>query len=275
MAKKRVLAIHDISCFGRCSLTVALPIISATGVECTVIPTAVLSTHTGGFTGYTFRDMTDDIEPIVDHWESLGLGFDAIYTGYLGSARQIDIVKDVVRRFGKDAVFIADPAMADNGKMYPLFDMEFAERMGSLCAMADIVVPNITEACFMLGREYKEGPYTPEYILDLMKALAEKGSKKVVLTGVYFEEGKLGAATYDSETSKTSYTFRDVIPGDFHGTGDVYASALVAAVMNGRSLEDAASIASSAMGFGISTALASCGAPVRTLMNPPACMILS
>lgn len=243
MAKKRVLAIHDVSCFGRCSLTVALPIISATGVECTVIPTAVLSTHTGGFTGYTFRDMTDDIEPIVDHWESLGLGFDAIYTGYLGSVRQIDIVKDVVRRFGKDAVFIADPAMADNGKMYPLFDMEFAERMGSLCAMADIVVPNITEACFMLGREYKEGPYTPEYILDLMKALAEKGSKKVVLTGVYFEEGKLGASTYDSETSKTSYTFRDVIPGYYHGTGDVYASALVAAVMNGRSLEDAASIA--------------------------------
>lgn len=241
--QNRVLAIHDISCFGRCSLTVALPIISATGVECTVIPTAVLSTHTGGFTGFTFRDMTEDIIPIADHWSTLGLGFDAMYTGYLGSTEQISIVKGLFERFGKDALKVADPAMADNGKMYPLFDMDFAKEMGTLCAKADIVVPNITEACFMLGREYVEGPYTPEFIEGLMKDLSSTGPKKVVLTGVYFEEGKLGAATYDSTTGKTSYVFREVIPGYYHGTGDVYASALVAALMNGRSLEDSASIA--------------------------------
>ena len=241
--QNRVLAVHDISCFGRSSLTTALPIISATGLECTVMPTAVLSTHTGGFTGYTFRDMTEDILPVADHWQTLDLKFDAIYTGFLGSSEQISIVKELFKRFGKDALKVADPAMADNGKMYPIFDMQFAKDMGTLCGEADIIVPNITEACFMLGREYVEGPYTTEFIEGLMKELCAMGAKQVVLTGVYFEEGKLGAATYDSETSEISYTFRDVIPGYYHGTGDVYAAALVSALMNGRSLEDSASIA--------------------------------
>ena len=241
--QNRVLAVHDISCFGRCSLTTALPIISATGLECTVMPTAVLSTHTGGFTGYTFRDMTEDILPVADHWQTLDLKFDAIYTGFLGSSEQIEIVKELFRRFGKGALKVADPAMADNGKMYPIFDMQFAKDMGTLCGEADIIVPNITEACFMLGREYVEGPYTTEFIEGLMKDLCAMGAKQVVLTGVYLEEGKLGAATYDSETSEISYTFRDVILGYYHGTGDVYAAALVSALMNGRSLKDSASIA--------------------------------
>ena len=242
--QKRVLAIHDISCVGRCSLTVALPIISATGVECSVIPTAVLSTHTGGFTGYTYRDMTEDIVPIVDHWMTLGIGFDAIYTGFLGSKEQIDIVKDTIARLRrKDTVAVVDPAMADNGKMYPIFDMQFAKEMSKLCAVADIIVPNITEACFMLGREYAPGPYSPDFIEGLMKDLCAMGCKKVVLTGVYFEHGKLGAATYDSSTGDVSYCFRDVIPGYYHGTGDVFASALVAAMVNGRSLKDSAAIA--------------------------------
>ena len=241
--QKRVLAVHDISCVGRCSLTTALPIISATGLECSVLPTAVLSTHTGGFTGYTFRDMTDDIIPVADHWQTLGLKFDSIYTGFLGSLEQIEIVKELFNRFGDGSLKVVDPAMADNGKMYAIFDMEFARNMGSLCAMADIIVPNITEACFMLGREYVTGPYTTEFIEGLMSDLCDMGAKKVVLTGVYFEEGKLGAATYDSDTGDTSYVFRDTIPGYYHGTGDVYAAALVAALLNGRSLEDSAAIA--------------------------------
>ena len=241
--QKRVLAVHDISCVGRCSLTTALPIISATGLECSVLPTAVLSTHTGGFTGYTFRDMTDDIIPVADHWQTLGLKFDSIYTGFLGSLEQIEIVKELFNRFGDGSLKVVDPAMADNGKMYAIFDMEFARNMGSLCARADIVVPNITEACFMLGREYVTRPYTKEFIEGLMSDLCDMGAKKVVLTGVYFEEGKLGAATYDSDTGDTSYVFRDTIPGYYHGTGDVYAAALVAALLNGRSLEDSAAIA--------------------------------
>ena len=244
VSQKRVVAIHDISCIGRCSLTVALPIISATGVECSVIPTAVLSTHTGGFTGYTYRDMTEDITPIVDHWVSLGLTFDSIYTGFLGSREQIEIVKETISRLRRpDTLAVVDPAMADNGKMYPIFDMAFAKEMASLCAVADVIVPNITEACFMLGKEYKEGPYTPDYILGLMKDLCAMGAKKVVLTGVYYEDGMLGAATYESETGKTSTYFHGVIPGYYHGTGDVFASALVAALMNGKSLEESAAIA--------------------------------
>ena len=200
--QRRILAVHDISCFGRCSLTVALPIISATGLECTVIPTAILSTHTGGFTGYTFNDMTDDILPIVDHWRSLGLEFDAIYTGFLGSSKQIGIIKEVVDRLKGDGIFISDPAMADCGKMYPLFNMEFASKMATLCSHADIVIPNITEACFMLGIEYHDGPYTEEFITSLLYGLTDMGCGKVVLTGVSFEEGKLGSAAYDPEDGK-------------------------------------------------------------------------
>ncbi len=241
--QNRVLAIHDLSCFGRCSLTTALPIISATGVECTVIPTAVLSTHTGGITGYTFRDMTDDILPTVNHWETLNLKFDGIYTGFLGSKEQIDVVIEVIDRLGKNALVIVDPAMADAGKMYPVFDDTFPKEMKRLCSKADIIVPNITEACFMLSREYVKGPYTEEFILDLLKDLCKFGCKKVVLTGVHFDNEKLGAATYDSKTDEINYYFRDIIQGYYHGTGDVFAAALTASLMNNRSLKDSASIA--------------------------------
>ena len=151
---KRAAAIHDISGFGKCSLTVALPIISAMGIEVSVIPTAVLSTHTGGFTGFTYRDLTGDMRPIAEHWNSLGIKFDAIYSGFLGSVEQIDIVTDFIDDFKeKDTVVLVDPAMADGGKMYTVFDMDFAKQMTRLCAKADIIVPNFTEAAFMLGEE--------------------------------------------------------------------------------------------------------------------------
>ena len=154
--QKRLVTIQDISCTGRCSLTVALPIISSAGIETAVIPTAVLSTHTGGFTGYTFRDLTDDFESIENHWQTLNRSFDAIYTGYL-APRQVDLVKDFVKKFKKESTLVLiDPAMADGGKMYPGFDLEFAKKMAGLVAMADITVPNLTEACFMLGIDYPE-----------------------------------------------------------------------------------------------------------------------
>jgi pyridoxine kinase len=241
--QKRVLAIHDISCFGRCSLTVALPIISASGVECTVIPTAVLSTHTGGFTGFTYRDLTEDIRPIVDHWVKLGLKFDAIYTGFLGSFEQIGIVSETFDRIGKDAFIVVDPVMADNGKLYAIFPKDFPQGMRKLCSKADLILPNITEATLMLGEKYVEGPYTREYIEGLLGRLATIGAKKVILTGVFFEPTKLGAAAYDSETGEISYHFRDTIPGYYHGTGDVFGSAAVAALTNGCSLARANQIA--------------------------------
>lgn len=239
--QNRVLAIHDISCFGKCSLTVALPIISATGAECAVIPTAVLSTHTGGFTGFTYRDLTEDITSIVDHWKTLDLGFDAIYTGFLGSFEQIDIISETFDRL--EGLRIVDPVMADDGVLYPVFDSNFPKGMRKLCEKADIILPNITEACLMLEEEYVEGPYTPEYIEGLMERLSGIGAKKVVLTGVYFDENKLGAATYDAETGERSYYFSDRVPGYFHGTGDVFGSAFVGSYMNGCSLADSVMIA--------------------------------
>ena len=243
MGQKRVLAIHDISCFGRCSLTVALPIISAVGAECTVIPTAVLSTHTGGFTGFTYRDLTEDIVPIVDHWKTLDLKFDAIYTGFLGSFEQIAIVADTFDRLKDNTMIVVDPVMADNGKLYAIFPPEFPMEMRKVCSKADVLMPNITEATLLLGEEYVEGPYTPEYIDGLMKRLTTLGPKKIVLTGIYFDDKKLGAATYDDETGEKSYYFCDRIPGYYHGTGDVFGSAIVASLIMGRSLPDASRIA--------------------------------
>jgi len=243
MTQKRVLAIHDISCFGRCSLTVALPILSAAGIECTSLPTAVLSTHTGGFEGFTYRDLTADILPISDHWQTLDIEFNAIYTGFLGSFEQIDIIKQMFERHGKCALKIVDPVMADNGQLYAIFPESFPSGMASLCEKADVVMPNITEATLMLGEPYVEGPYSHEYIEDIMKKLAALGPRKVILTGVYYEEGVLGAATYDADSGETSYASAPTIPGYYHGTGDVFGSAITAALVDGVSLERAARIA--------------------------------
>ena len=240
---KRALAIHDISCVGRCSLTVALPIVSAAGIECSVIPTAVLSTHTGGFSGYTFRDLTEDMLPIAKHWKTLSLKYNAIYTGYLGSKQQIDTVAAIFDMFKeKDTLLLVDPVMADNGQFYSLFDKEFARNMATLCKRADVLIPNITEACFLLDKEYKPGIQTPEYIEDILNSLIALGTKKVVLTGVTFEENRLGAASLEAG-GKIQYHFENRVHGYYHGTGDVFGSALLCALMHGFSLADAASIA--------------------------------
>lgn len=244
MKQKRVMAIHDISCFGRCSLTVALPIISAGGIETCVIPTAVLSTHTGGFTGFTFRDLTEDILPITDHWKTLNLEFDAIYTGFLGSFEQLEIVSKVFDKFKTDGNLIfVDPAMADGGKLYSIFPEDFPIGMKALCQKADIIVPNLTEAAFLLGEKYIEGPYTKEYIEDLLKRLSALGPKRIVLTGVYFDSEKLGTACYDAESGEINYAFAEKIEGYYHGTGDVFASALLTALLKGKSLLRACEIA--------------------------------
>ena len=242
--QKRIAAIHDISCFGKCSLTVALPIISAAGIEVAAIPTAVLSTHTGGLSGYTYRDLTDDILPIIDHWQTLDLKFDAIYTGFLGSFEQVDIVSEIFDRLKTtDNLIVVDPVMADNGELYKIFPQDFPAGMKKLCAKADVIVPNITEAVLMLGEPYQEGPYTPSYIEDLLKKLAALGAGQVVLTGVYFNRQQLGAAAYDSKSGVVSYAFSEWIEGYYHGTGDVFASALLAALLRDFSISQAAQIA--------------------------------
>ena len=240
--QKRVLAIHDISCVGKCSLTVALPVISAMGAECSILPTSVLSTHTGGFEGFTFKDLTDEITPITAHWQSLDLKVDAIYTGYLGAFRQIELMKNIFTAFGtEDNLICVDPVMGDNGSLYSLFDEEFAKGMASLCGKADLIMPNLTEAAYMTGLPYKEADYDEAYIADMFAALHDLGAKQAVLTGISFEPSRLGAAVSDGNS--ISYIMDDRIEGYYHGTGDVFGSALVGAVTRGKPLFKAAEIA--------------------------------
>lgn len=242
--QKRVAAIHDISGFGRCSLTVALPIISAAGIETSVMPTAVLSTHTGGFTGFTYRDLTEDLRPFTAHWRSLNLDFDAIYSGFLGSFEQLEMVTEFFSAFKTpDNLILVDPVMADNGSLYGIFSPAFAKGMAGLCKKADIIVPNLTEAAFLLGESYREGPYDKAYIEGLLKRLSSLGPRRVVLTGVYFEEDALGAASYDAATGEVSYSLASRIPGYYHGTGDVFGSALLAALIRGKDIAEAARVA--------------------------------
>ncbi len=241
MTDKRVLTIQDISCFGQCSLTVALPIISACGIETAVIPSAVLSTHTSGFTGYTCRDLSADIPDIRVHWETVGVRFDAVYTGYLGSSKQIADVIDIMKTLGKtDSLNIVDPAMADDGVLYPAFDMEYVSEMKKLCGFADIILPNITEACMLTGTEYKT-EYDQGYIDGLVERLQLLGAKTVILTGVSYSAGKTGVLV--CENGKQSYYEHDRLEKSCHGTGDVYASTFVGALMNGKDAFTAAKIA--------------------------------
>jgi pyridoxine kinase len=241
---KRVAAIHDISGFGKCSLTVASPIISAAGIEVAVLPTAVLSTHTGGFTGFTYRDLTEDMAPITQHWKSLGIEFDAIYTGFLGSFEQLNLVSRFFEEFKTpDTIILVDPVMADNGALYSIFPAEFPKGMRKLCEKADIIIPNITEASLLLEEPYNQGPYTPDYIEDLLKKLSALGPGKIVLTGVFFDDEELGAATFDATTGEVAYSFEKRIPGYYHGTGDVFGSALLSGILNDFNLNESAGIA--------------------------------
>jgi len=242
--QKRVAAIHDISCVGRCSLTVALPIISAAGFDTSILPTAVLSTHTGGFEHFTYRDLTEDITPIANHWESLNLKFDALYSGFLGSYEQIDLVGSLFDTFQTDSTLtLVDPVMGDNGELYSIYSKEMAKGMSRLCAKADIIVPNLTEAAFLLDEPYVGESYNQSYVENLLISLSQLGSKKVVLTGISFEDTKLGAVAYDSEANTFDYAFNERVHDNFHGTGDIFGSTMLAAILNDFSLKDSLQIA--------------------------------
>lgn len=240
----RILSLQDVSCVGQCSLTVALPIISACGIETAIMPSAVLSTHTGGFTGWTFRDLTDDLDGIAAHWKKEGIAFDALYTGYLGSQRQIDIAAALMSSVLKPgAARIVDPAMADNGRLYSGFDEVFARKMGSLCALADFTLPNITEACFMTGTAFREnGASDAVWTRELLDRTLALGAKKVVLKGL-IDGDRLGVAVADSATGAVETYFHERLAPSFHGTGDVFASAFTGAVLRGRAPVDAVRIA--------------------------------
>ncbi len=238
---KRILTIQDISCLGKCSITIALPVISALGSECVILPTAVLSNHTL-FKSFTCKDLSDQIEPITEQWVNEGVKFDAVYTGYLGTIEQIEMMKKIFETFGKDGLIFVDPAMADVGKLYPAFDMEYAKKNAELCACADIIVPNITEACFMTDMEYRE-EYDESYVKELLARLNKLGAKISVLTGVSLSEGKTGVMGYD-RINDEFYTYQnDKVGAMFHGTGDLFSSTVIGEIMAGRSWKDAMRIA--------------------------------
>lgn len=238
---KRLLTIQDISCVGQCSLTVALPLISACGIEAGILPSSVLSNHTAGFSGWTFCDLTDQMPLILDRWKKENIDFDAFYTGYV-SKTQIPHILDIMNQVARPgALRIIDPVLGDNGKLYAGFDDEFPNEMKKLVNGADVILPNITEACLLLGIPYVGSDYDQAFIEKTLKELLALGAKNVVLTGVSFEDGKIGVACYDG--NKIEYYFNEYIGGPHHGTGDIFSSVFSGALLRGKSILEAASIA--------------------------------
>ena len=241
MEEKRLLTIQDISCVGQCSLTVALPLISACGVECAVLPSAVLSNHTGGFPSWTFCDLTDELAKIEAQWRKLEIGFDAFYTGYVCEP-QIDPILSIMRSCARPgAIRVVDPVMADNGKLYPGFGDDFPKQMARLCEGADYILPNLTEAAFLVGWKPVLEGYDQAYIESLIAALHALGAKRVVLTGVSLEPGLRGKAV--SEGEGVDYDFNPRLARVSHGTGDVFASVFAGAVLRGQSTLASAALA--------------------------------
>lgn len=242
--QKRALAIHDLSCVGRCSLTVALPILSAAGVNTSVIPTALLSTHTGEFTGYTHLDLSDQLLPIAEHLATLKLHFDAFYSGYLASAEQAALVLQIAELLcDEDTHVFVDPAFADHGRLYSHMSAEMPGQMRKLCRMAHMITPNFTEASFLLGRPYLAGGYDAAYVEDVASGLAALGPESVVITDVQIEDGQAGIAVYQKKSRAFRLLYKPRFDGVFYGTGDVFASFLIACILNGQPLEKAAQTA--------------------------------
>ncbi|WP_318677976.1 pyridoxamine kinase [Treponema sp.] len=239
--EKRLLTIQDISCVGKCSTTVALPLISACGIECAVLPSSVLSNHTAsGYSGWTFRDLTEDMITVMNQWLKEKIDFDAFYTGYV-SKEQIPLILEIIEKTSRNgAVTIVDPVMADNGKLYAGFSSDFPQEMKKLVEKADVIMPNLTEASLLLGIEYKE-TYTKDEIEDIARKLNELGARNVILTGVSFDPKMLGVAVFDGLTF--DYYFTEKILVSFHGTGDVFASVVAGALMTGKTLIEASTIA--------------------------------
>ncbi len=239
----KILTIQDISCFGQCSITVALPVISAFGIETAILPSAVLSTHTSGFTDFTVRDLTEDLPEIRKHWEKEEIDFDAIYTGFIASAEQLDYIKDIIdSRLRPDGLVFVDPAMADNGEFYSTFDQEFADAMGELCKVGDYILPNTTEACFILHKPWKPD-FTKEEMIEMAKELANFTKRYVILKGDNHRESEMGMIVLDKKEDTINFVYNDKIDYLSHGTGDVFASSFVGSTMIGKTPEAAAKVA--------------------------------
>ena len=244
--QKKAALINDISCLGRCSLTAAIPILSACGIESVPVPTGIFSAHTE-FEGFVKEDLTDKMEQFVEHWKSLGIRFDCIYSGYLANRKQTETVQRFLLDFKKsDTLCIVDPVMGDNGVFYKGIDDSFIADMRFLCSAADIIVPNVTEACMLADIEPEVDGYGMDFVKELLVSLRNITPARIVITGVDLGDGQIGCAVYDSLMGRANMFFTPKTEGRFPGTGDVFASALTAAVMNGKDFADAVQ---TAMGF--------------------------
>ena len=234
-------AIHDLSGFGRCSLTIVLPVLSAMGVQCCPMPTACLSTHTGGFEGNTFLDLTDALSGAMDHYRRLHLRFDAVYTGFMGSRRQMDLSAGFLRWARQEgALAVVDPVMGDNGRLYRTYTPEMCQGMAALAAQADVIVPNRTEAALLLNVPYESLGQSERALRETAEALSMEGRRSVVLTGVSLIPGQTGAACFDRDTGTVTFVQTDFVGRAFHGTGDLFASVLTGALLRGAALTEAA-----------------------------------
>ena len=241
MSTPRIAAIHDLSCFGRCSLTIALPVLSAMGCQCCPLPTALLSAHTG-FPGNTFLDLTAEMGRIADHWTAMDLQFDAIYSGFLGSADQVDTVARFFDTFKKsDTAVIVDPVMGDHGTAYRTCTPELCRGMRVLAENADVITPNLTEAALLLDHPYEEIQRTDAY--EVVRRLSVGGRRSVVLTGYSSESGQTGALYFDRDSGESKAVQTPREPQDFSGTGDLFASVLAGGVARGVPLFQAAQAA--------------------------------
>ena len=235
---KRILTIQDISCVGKCSLTVALPIISAQGIEACILPTALLSTHTG-FKNFTFRDLTDEFDEITQVWHKENIAFNGIYTGFLGSFSQLELIEKIFNEFSDSApLLLVDPCMGDNGKLYHGFDKKFVVKMRELCTKAHVITPNITEASFMCGMPFFGSDYTQDYILELLEGLASFGARKIVLKGIIYKQNECGIIAYDAKIKEKVEYFHEFLPFHTSGTGDIFASVLFGSLVNGESMQN-------------------------------------
>ena len=241
MSTPCVAAIHDMSGFGRCSLTVAIPVLSAMGLQCCPLPTAFLSTHTGGFENFTFLDMTDEMPKVAAHWKSLGLQFRAVYSGFLGSERQSGIVEDLMRDVRRaDSVVVVDPVMGDHGAVYQTYTPAMCTGMARLAEQADVITPNLTEAALLLGVPYDALPAGADGCREIVERLSLEGRRSVVLTGASTAPHLTGAMCFDAASGRTEAVQTRRVDREFHGTGDVFASVLTGALVHGRPLSEAA-----------------------------------
>ena len=239
----KILTIQDISCYGQCSITVALPVISAFGIETAILPSAVLSTHTSGFTDFTVRDLTEDLPEIRKHWEKEGIEFDAIYTGFIASKEQLDYIKDIIdSRLKPDGLVFVDPSMADHGEFYNGFDQDFADAMGELCKLGDYILPNTTEACYILHKPWKE-TFSKDAMIEMAKELKAFTNRYVILKGYENDNQEMGMIVLDKEEDTIEIVYNDKVDYVSHGTGDVFASAFVGSTMLDKSPTSAAKIA--------------------------------